>query len=84
MINLIYSIFSILCLCIGFYFGWNLANKKELPEINPIKVTEKVHSEVVNLRKKKEQENKINTLNDIMNNINNYDGTGLNQKPIKK
>lgn len=84
MINLIYTIFAVLCLCTGFYFGWKLADKKELPELNPIKVAEKVQTDIQTAKKKKEQTETFNKLNDIMQNINNFDGTGLNQKPIKK
>lgn len=83
MINLAYTILVILCSYTGFYFGWKLADKKELPEVNPIKVAEKVQNDVQEYKKSKQNKEKINQLNDILKNINAYDGTGANQKPIK-
>lgn len=78
------SIITILCASIGFFCGWKLAERKKLPEINPVKIIEKAkeHKEIV--QKEKKQKEKINQLNDILENINRYDGTGASQKPIKK
>lgn len=91
MINLVYTILAILCLCTGFYFGYKIADKKELPETNPIKVAEKVQKNVYeyknskeDIKKDKHNKEKLNQLNDILRNIDAYDGTGSNQKPIKK
>lgn len=91
MINLTYTILAILCLCTGFYFGYKIADQKELPETNPIKVAEKVQNDVheykknkENIKKDNQNKEKLNQLNDILTNINAYDGTGSNQKPIKK
>lgn len=81
---LLYMFFAVLCLCIGFYFGYKLGDKKELPEINPIKVAEKVSTEVSNIKKKKEQSKEINELNQILKNIDRFDGTSQGQIPIKK
>ena len=83
MINLIYTILCIVCLCIGFFYGYRLTNKKSIENIsvsNPIKkVKEKIED-------KKEQE-KINEqleeLNKIYENIENYDGTNKGQKELR-
>lgn len=82
--NLIYTIFAVLCLSIGFYFGYKLADTKKLPEINPIKVVDKVHTDVVNIQKKKSQNKKLNELNQALDNMEKFDGTSKGQKPIKK
>ncbi len=82
--NLIYTIFSVLCLGIGFYFGYKLGDTKKLPEVSPMKVAEKVTTEVTNIKKKKEQAKEINTLNQVLKNIDRFDGTGQGQEPIKK
>ncbi len=81
---ILYSILTILCWCIGFYSGYKLGDKKELPEVNPIKVAEKVTTEVTNIKKKKEQSKEINELNQVLKNIDRFDGTGQGQIPIKK
>ncbi len=82
--TLLYTIFTVLCLCIGFYFGYKLADTKKLPEVNPIKVADKVRTEVTNVKKKQEQNKKINQLNEVLNNIDKFDGSSKGQKPIKK
>lgn len=84
MINLIYTILTILCLGIGFYFGYKLGKTEKLPTVNPIKIAEKIEKNVNDLKETKKEQKKINKLNDILENINTYDGTGKNQKPIKK
>ena len=86
MINLIQTILSILCLCIGFYFGFKIAKTKELPkvEINPIKVADKIDTEIQTIKKKKEQKKSLNELNLAMQNMERFDGSSSGQKPIKK
>ena len=80
----LYTLFSVLCLCIGFYFGYKLGDTKELPDVNPIKVANKVTTEVSNIKKKKERSKELNELNQILKNIDRFDGTGQGQIPIKK
>lgn len=84
MINFFYTIFAVLCTGIGFFCGWKLAEKKELPEVNPVKIIEKAKAHKEAVKKEKKQQEKLNQLNDILDNINRYDGTGSSQKPIKK
>lgn len=81
--TLLYMIFSVLCLCIGFYFGYLTSDKKKLPEINPIKIADKVKTDVENIKKKQEKAKELNKLNQILGNVDTYDGTSKGQKPIK-
>jgi len=81
---ILYSLFTVLCLCIGFFVGYKIGDKKELPIVNPIKIAEKVTTDVKNIKKQKEQSKEIDELNKILKNIDRYDGTGQGQIPIKK
>lgn len=84
MINLIYTILCIACLCIGFFVGYKIASlnkitgKVSIP--HPIKtVKEKIEN-------KKEQEaiqEQLDELNRIYENIENYDGSNKGQKELK-
>lgn len=82
--ELLVSIFGVICLATGFFVGYNIADKKKLPEVNPVKIIEKVKEQKEVAKKEKETKEKFNQLNDILDNINRYDGTGASQKPIKK
>lgn len=84
MINLIQTIISILCLIVGFYFGFRVGKTKELPEINPIEVADKVDTQVTAIKKKKEQKKDLDKFNQAMKNMERFDGTGEGQEPIKK
>lgn len=81
---IIYSLFTVLCLGIGFYFGFKIADTKKLPEVNPIKIADKVQTDVTNIQKKKEQSKKLDELNQVLKNMETFDGTSKGQKPIKK
>lgn len=82
--NYIYTLFPVLCLCIGFYFGYKLGDTKKLPEVNPVKVADNVKTEINSIKKKKEQNKKINRLNEVLHNLDTFDGSSKGQKPIKK
>lgn len=75
MINLIYSVLPIITMIIGFYFGFYLKGKDELPKI-------KTPKELIEDKKKqvelKEQESK---LKQYLENIENYPNF---QKDFKK
>ena len=80
MISLIYTVLCIACLCVGFFCGYRLNNEKPIHIQNPITtVKEKMET------KKIEDANKerLEELNTILENIENYDGTSQGQKELK-
>lgn len=86
MISLINSILLVLCLCVGFFAGYKLnPNSKaiEVPEVikHPKKYIKKKIEEKQEAKRVKEE---IDYLNDVLYNIENYDGTGRGQKTIKR
>ena len=84
MINLIYTILCIACLCIGFFAGRKTSsNNQSINKItisNPIK---KVKEKIENDKYNKEMQEQIDELNRIAENIESYDGTSENQKELK-
>ncbi len=78
MISIIYAIVCMFSLCLGLYFGFKIAKKEQIK--TPIEMVKR------KIEEKKEQEiydEQIETFNNILHNINNYDGTSKNQKEIK-
>lgn len=85
MLNLINSILPVLCLCIGFFCGLKMKDNKSIEIPEPIKHPHKYFK----AKRKEKQEAKeikeeIDYLNDVLYNIENYDGTGRGQKTIKR
>lgn len=85
MINLINSILPVLCLCVGFFVGYKLNTNKtiELPEIikHPKKYIKRKIKENQEIKKAQEE---IDYLNDVLYNIENYDGTGKGLKKVRR
>lgn len=83
MINLIYTILCIACLCIGFFAGQRTMKNNNTTDIkieNPIKkAKEKIEETKIN----KEIQEQLEEFNKILDNIENYDGTSKNQKELK-
>lgn len=80
MISLIYTVLCIACLCVGFFCGYRIGHQKPIHIQNPITtVKEKMET------KKIEDANKerLEELNTILENIENYDGTSQGQKELK-
>lgn len=86
MITIVSMIISIAGTCIGFYLGYKLSPKKEedkktvykkMKPIEKIKKTREMEELEEDIKKQ------MDTYSDILDNINNYDGTGNNQKEIK-
>lgn len=71
--QILYSIITALCLCIGFYFGFKLGRTNELPKL--IKTKEQV-------KKEKQEEKEISRLEKELKNLNNYKGTSKGQEDI--
>ena len=66
--QILYSITTALCLCIGFYFGFKLGRYNEFPKIKT--------------RKQVKKEKEKNQLERALNNLNRYDGTSKGQEEI--
>ncbi len=79
MINLIYTILCILCLCMGFYFGFKIGKEKKIPEIK-IKTPTQI---VKQYKEDKRQEKEIERFNKILTNIDNYNGTRDYQEEVE-
>lgn len=71
------GILNIVCFFIGAKVGQKVSNNQPLkiPNLNPVKAIEE-HRET---KEYKEEQERFNTM---LDNINNYDGTGIGQKDI--
>ena len=74
--QILYSVITALCLCIGFYFGFKLGRYNELPKLKSIK-TIKEEKE-----KGKEDEENLNRFIKSINNLNGYTGSSKGQEEI--
>lgn len=70
--QVIYSIITILAMCLGFYFGFKIGRTNELPKL-------KTKKELV---KEEEKEKKKNALERALDNLDKYDGTSKGQEEI--
>lgn len=75
MIN---SIIPIICLILGFYFGFRIGKEKEIPTINPVKI---VKEEVEQAKEEKKSKKEKEILEQYIENLDNYPN---NQKKIKE
>ena len=75
MINFLYVVFPVVCLSVGFYFGFNIGKTSEMP-----KATEKIKHPII--KEEKEQEKAIEELSKELKNLDNYDGTSTSQEDI--
>lgn len=71
--QIVYSITTALCLCIGFYFGFKIGRTNELPKL--IKSKKQINKE-------KQEEKEISRLEKELKNLNNYTGTSKGQEEI--
>lgn len=69
MINLIYTLLTILCLCIGFYFGFKIGKNSEIPDLPKIKTPKQIIKEK---KEEKQEEEKLNEMNRFLENIDNF------------
>lgn len=77
---IVFGIFVTTSFVIGVYLGQKL-NRNEKIEVNPIKVVEEHIEENKIKREIKEETSKLEIM---LDNIDNYDGTGIGQKDIPK
>ena len=85
MLNLVNSLLPVLCLCIGFFCGFKINNNKSIEIPEKIKHPHKYFK----AKRKEEAEAKeimeeIDYLNDVLYNIESYDGTGRGQRSVKR
>ncbi len=84
MINLIYTVLCIACLCIGFFAGRKTVTDSKF--LNSTKITnpiKQVKEKIEDTKYNKELQEQLEELNKIAQNIENYDGTSENQKELK-
>lgn len=85
MINLINSILPTLCLCIGFFIGYNMKANQSIKIPEQIKHPNKyIKKKMQDKKEQKEVQEEINYLNDVLYNIENYDGTGIGQRTVRR
>lgn len=79
LIAILISIINLLCFYCGYKVGLKTNNKEEinLDGINPVKV-------INTINQSKEEAKEQERMRIIAENIDNYDGTGLNQKNIPR
>lgn len=77
---LILELFNVLCLIIGVRIGQKVAKKQDI-QINPITSIKK---EIRETKENKKNELKQRQVETMLQNIDNYDGTGLGQRDIPK
>lgn len=70
--QILYSIITALCLCIGFYFGFKLGRTNELPILKTRKERKQVQ----------EEKEEADVLNKILKNLDRYDGSSKGQEDI--
>lgn len=82
MFNLINEFLGILCLCIGFYFGYVIGKEQRIPKYKSIrKIIRDRKKEIEQEKKEDKAENEISIMEQYMENINNFP---YNQKEINE
>lgn len=73
----VFGVFILLAYTLGLKNGQKIINQQpiELPNINPIEIIQKKAIE-------KKQQTEMDKINNLLDNIDNYDGTGANQKEV--
>ncbi len=88
MISVVFSLLLSICLCIGFCAGYVVGGTKleELKELQ--RSVLHPHRYIKKKMKEKREEKmiaeKIEYFNDVLFNIENYDGSGLGQRYVKR
>lgn len=70
--QILYSIITALCLCIGFYFGFKLGRTNELPRFKSR----------IERKQIQEDKEKIDKFNKALRNLDRYDGSSEGQEDI--
>lgn len=84
MINLIYTILCIACLCVGFFVGYKTAGGNKT--VNKVSIANPIKTVKEKMEDKKAQEEiqeQLEELNKIYENLESYDGSNKGQKELK-
>jgi hypothetical protein len=76
--EILYSILCVACLCIGFFVGYRIPRQAE-PKVEKKPTFKKVKHDTELEEETKKYMEKYST---ILDNINNYDGSGNNQRKV--
>lgn len=81
--SIIFSIISILCLCIGFFAGFKIGKmiSTEAKETT-VEKAPKIKTEKISKEEKIKYEEQMKKLEQIWENASNYDGTSKNQVKV--
>lgn len=83
---ILYSLFTTLCLCIGFYFGFEIGRTNKLPRFskpNLFKTKKERELEAKIKEEEEKEQEKLTKFEKIINNLNGYDGSPKGQEVIK-
>ncbi|MBR3163581.1 MAG: hypothetical protein IKF17_05740 [Clostridia bacterium] len=83
MLYIILMIVTATIFYFGFLLGYKVANKEEIqPKINKERIKEKIPF-TEEYKEAKEEEARINALNQLLENVNNYKGNDEGQRRIR-
>jgi uncharacterized protein YneF (UPF0154 family) len=79
LIAILISTINLLCFYFGFWIGQKTTNNEvfKLPNVNPVRIINAINES-------KEESKEQERMRIIAENIDNYDGTGLNQRDIPR
>lgn len=84
MLQLIYTILCIICLCMGFIYGYKIGRNEKIEK--PIEKMKEIVTKFKEQKEEKriaqEQTDEMKKFNNILQNIDRYDGTARNQKEV--
>ena len=82
MVNLIYTLLCIRCLCIGFFVGYKIG-KGEKVQVSIPNAVKTVKEKIETKKQNDKISEQLEELNKIYYNIEHYDGTPNGQKEVK-
>ena len=75
MINVINSLMPVICLIMGFYFGFRIGKDKEIPKVEiktPVEVVEEHKEKKENRKRKQQEQEEQKELQDYLKRIDEY------------
>ena len=76
---ILYSILCVACLCMGFFVGYKINKPKEKVFITPKPDVKRIRE---NQELDEELKKNMEKWSTVLDNINNYDGSGNNQRKV--
>ena len=76
---ILYSILCVACLCMGFFVGYKINKPKERVVVRPKPDVKRIRE---NQELDEELKKKMEKWTTILDNINDYDGSGNNQRKV--